>query len=96
MLRRSFVSIAHVRFPLERPRGSGHPDPDFMLRFRQHSPQPCRRSTKRKKAPCNMQCLSFTFLDRLVDGAVILKLTGRSNRAARARPVPEAGDTDQT
>jgi len=40
--------------------------------------------------------LATAFLDRLVDGAVILKLTGRSYRAARARPVPEAGDADRT
>ena len=32
--------------------------------------------------------LATAFLDRLVDGAVILKLTGRSYRAHRARPVP--------
>ena len=31
--------------------------------------------------------LATAFLDRLVDGAVILKLSGRSYRAARARPV---------
>jgi len=40
--------------------------------------------------------LATAFLDRLVDGAVILKLTGRSYRAARARPVPEADDADRT
>ena len=34
--------------------------------------------------------LAAAFLDRLVDGAVILKLTGRSYRAHRARRVPEA------
>jgi DNA replication protein DnaC len=38
--------------------------------------------------------LASAFLDRLVDGAVILKLTGRSYRAHRARPVREAGDPD--
>lgn len=31
--------------------------------------------------------LATAFLDRLVDGAVILKLSGRSYRAARAKPV---------
>jgi DNA replication protein DnaC len=35
--------------------------------------------------------LATAFLDRLVDGAVILKLTGRSYRAHRARRAPEAG-----
>jgi DNA replication protein DnaC len=40
--------------------------------------------------------LATAFLDRLVDGAVILKITGQSYRAHRARPVPEAGDTDRT
>ena len=40
--------------------------------------------------------LATAFLDRLVDGAVILKLTGRSYRAHRARPVPEAGPTDRS
>jgi DNA replication protein DnaC len=40
--------------------------------------------------------LATAFLDRLVDGAVILKLTGRSYRAARARPVPETSDADRT
>jgi DNA replication protein DnaC len=40
--------------------------------------------------------LATAFLDRLVDGAVILKLTGRSYRAARARLIPEAGDADRT
>jgi DNA replication protein DnaC len=40
--------------------------------------------------------LATAFLDRLVDGAVILKLTGRSYRAARARPVPEAGASEGT
>lgn len=38
--------------------------------------------------------LATAFLDRLVDGAVILKLTGRSYRAHRARRVPETGATD--
>jgi DNA replication protein DnaC len=33
--------------------------------------------------------LATAFLDRLVDGAVILKLTGRSYRAHRARPPPK-------
>jgi DNA replication protein DnaC len=40
--------------------------------------------------------LATAFLDRLVDGAVILKLTGRSYRAHRARPAPEAGPADPT
>ena len=34
--------------------------------------------------------LATAFLDRLVDGAAILKLTGRSYRAHRARPAVEA------
>jgi DNA replication protein DnaC len=34
--------------------------------------------------------LAMAFLDRLVDGAIILKLTGRSYRAHRARPAPSA------
>ena len=38
--------------------------------------------------------LATAFLDRLVDGAVILKLTGRSYRAHRARPVVEAQAAD--
>jgi DNA replication protein DnaC len=38
--------------------------------------------------------LAAAFLDRLVDGAVILKLSGRSYRAHRARPVPEADPAD--
>jgi DNA replication protein DnaC len=38
--------------------------------------------------------LATAFLDRLVDGAVILKLTGRSYRAHRARPIREASDPD--
>ena len=40
--------------------------------------------------------LATAFLDRLVDGAVILKLTGRSYRAHRARRVPEADQADRT
>ena len=40
--------------------------------------------------------LAAAFLDRLVDGAVILKLTGRSYRAHRARRMPEAGQSDGT
>jgi len=40
--------------------------------------------------------LAAAFLDRLVDGAVILKLSGRSYRAHRARPVPESGRADRT
>jgi DNA replication protein DnaC len=40
--------------------------------------------------------LATAFLDRLVDGAVILKITGGSYRAHRARPVREAGDPDPT
>jgi hypothetical protein len=36
--------------------------------------------------------VATTFLDRLVDGAVILKLTGRSNRAHR---LPETGKADR-
>ena len=35
--------------------------------------------------------LATAFLDRLVDGAVISKLTGRSYRAHRARPATSAG-----
>lgn len=38
--------------------------------------------------------LASAFLDRLVDGAVILKLSGRSYRAHRARPVTEVDKTD--
>jgi DNA replication protein DnaC len=38
--------------------------------------------------------LATAFLDRLVDGAVILKLTGRSYRAHRARPASEPGAVD--
>jgi DNA replication protein DnaC len=38
--------------------------------------------------------LATAFLDRLVDGAVILKLSGRSYRAHRARPAPEIGQAD--
>jgi DNA replication protein DnaC len=37
--------------------------------------------------------LARAFVDRLVDGAVILKLTGRSYRAARARRLPEVSQT---
>jgi DNA replication protein DnaC len=40
--------------------------------------------------------LATAFLDRLVDGAVILKITGQSYRAHRARPVPEANGADPT
>jgi DNA replication protein DnaC len=40
--------------------------------------------------------LAAGFLDRLVDGAVILKLSGRSYRAHRARPVGESGRADRT
>jgi DNA replication protein DnaC len=40
--------------------------------------------------------LATAFLDRLVDGAVILKLTGRSYRAHRARRVAEAEQADRT
>jgi DNA replication protein DnaC len=39
--------------------------------------------------------LATAFLDRLVDGAVILKLSGRSYRAARARPVLESDEADR-
>jgi DNA replication protein DnaC len=39
--------------------------------------------------------LATAFLDRLVDGAVILKLTGRSYRAHRARRAPEAGQAER-
>lgn len=39
--------------------------------------------------------LAAAFLDRLVDGAAILKLTGRSYRAHRARPIHTADDPDQ-
>jgi len=38
--------------------------------------------------------LATAFLDRLVDGAVILKLSGRSYRAHRARPIPPASRAD--
>ena len=38
--------------------------------------------------------LATAFLDRLVDGAVILKLTGRSYRAHRARRATETGAAD--
>jgi DNA replication protein DnaC len=40
--------------------------------------------------------LAAAFLDRLVDGAVILKLTGRSYRAHRARRAPETDQADRT
>jgi DNA replication protein DnaC len=40
--------------------------------------------------------LATAFLDRLVDGAVILKLTGRSYRAHRARRMPEDGQAGQS
>ena len=40
--------------------------------------------------------LATAFLDRLVDGAVILKLTGRSYRAQRARRAAEADQADRT
>jgi DNA replication protein DnaC len=40
--------------------------------------------------------LATAFLDRLVDGAVILKLTGRSYRAHRARRAEEADQAGQT
>jgi DNA replication protein DnaC len=39
--------------------------------------------------------LATAFLDRLVDGAVILKLTGRSYRAHRARRAAEADGADR-
>jgi len=39
--------------------------------------------------------LAAAFLDRLVDGAVILKLSGESYRAHRARPVSETGRADR-
>jgi DNA replication protein DnaC len=38
--------------------------------------------------------LATAFLDRLVDGAAILKLSGRSYRAHRSRPAPGAGQAD--
>jgi len=40
--------------------------------------------------------LAAAFLDRLVDGAVVLKLTGRSYRAHRARRAAEADQADRT
>lgn len=40
--------------------------------------------------------LATAFLDRLVDGAVILKLTGRSYRAHRARRAPETDQADRS
>ncbi len=39
--------------------------------------------------------LAAAFLDRLVDGAAILKLTGRSYRAHRAQPILRADGSDQ-
>jgi DNA replication protein DnaC len=36
--------------------------------------------------------LATAFLDRLVDGALIFKITGRSYRAHRARPMPAVAD----
>jgi DNA replication protein DnaC len=39
--------------------------------------------------------LATAFFDRLVDGAVILKLTGRSYRARRAPLLPETGKADR-
>ncbi len=39
--------------------------------------------------------LAMAFLDRLVDGAVVLKLRGRSYRAARARNLPCDQDDDK-
>jgi DNA replication protein DnaC len=38
--------------------------------------------------------LATAFLDRLVDGAIILKLSGRSYRAHRARTIPEVSRGD--
>ena len=38
--------------------------------------------------------LTTAFLDCLVDGAVILKLSGRSYFAHRARPTPKSGQAD--
>jgi len=38
--------------------------------------------------------LAAAFLDRLVDGAVILKLSGRSYRAHRARNASESGQSE--
>ena len=40
--------------------------------------------------------LATAFLDRLVDGAVIVKLSGRSYRAHRARPMPQASRADRS
>jgi DNA replication protein DnaC len=40
--------------------------------------------------------LANAFLDRLVDRALILKLSGRSYRAHRAQPLPETGESDPT
>ena len=39
--------------------------------------------------------LAAAFLDRLVDGAAILKLTGRSYRAHRAQPIHKSDGADQ-
>ncbi len=40
--------------------------------------------------------LATAFLDRLVDGAVILKLTGRSYRVSRSQPVRGTDEGDRT
>ena len=40
--------------------------------------------------------LATAFLDRLVDGAAIVKLSGRSYRAHRARLVLETSQADPT
>ena len=40
--------------------------------------------------------LATAFLDRLVDGALIFKLTGRSSRAHRVPRLPETGKADRT
>jgi DNA replication protein DnaC len=40
--------------------------------------------------------LATAFLDRLVDGAVILKLTGRSYRVSRSRPIRGTDEGDRT
>jgi hypothetical protein len=40
--------------------------------------------------------LAMAFLNRLIDGAVILKLSGRSYRAARARSIVKTNGKDQT
>jgi hypothetical protein len=44
----------------------------------------------------NYPPLATAFLDHLVDGAVILKITGQSFRAHRARPVPQVAEADRT